>query len=296
MGFQESSSTPVIAGCMNWGAWGAKFTTAGYRSMIESCLEEGVDTFDHADIYGHYTTEREFGRVLEESPSLRDRMRLITKCGIRLVTPNRPEHRIKSYDTSRRHIIESVERSLSNLGTDRIDLLLIHRPDPLMPPQEVAEAFRILSEQGKVLHFGVSNFSVHQVDLLRRHRLVEVIQVEVSLLQTEPLYNGVLDQSIREGIDVQAWSPLGAGRLNGDTTDERARRVMAMAGILADTHGCKPEQVLLAWLMRHPAHIVPVVGTTRIERMRDAVRSKDVRLDAEEWFMLLRASNGQEVP
>lgn len=285
----------VIAGCMNWGLWGAGFTASDHRRMIESCLEAGVDAFDHADIYGHYTTEAEFGEALRESPSLRERIRLITKCGIRLVTPNRPDHRIKSYDTSRRHIVESAERSLRNLHTDRIDLLLVHRPDPLMDPHEVAEAFRQLSESGKVLHFGVSNFNPMQVDLLRRHHPVEVNQVEVSVLHTDCLYDGVLDQAMREGIRIQAWSPMGAGRLVGENADERSRRVMAMAAILAEKHGCKPEQVILAWLFRHPAGIVPVVGTTRIERIRDAVGAKDVKLTAEEWFMLLRASTGREV-
>jgi predicted oxidoreductase len=286
---------PVIAGCMNWGQWGAKFTTPDYRAMVESCLEAGVDVFDHADIYGHYTTEAEFGKVLQEAPSLRERMRLITKCGIRLVTPNRPDHRIKSYDTSRSHIVASAEQSLRNLHTDRIDLLLIHRPDPLMDPQEVAEAFKLLHDSGKVLRFGVSNFNTHQVELLRRHHPVEVNQVEVSIAHTEPLYNGVLHQAQREGIRIQAWSPLGAGRLNGESSDERNRRIAAMADILSERHGCKPEQVILSWLFRHPARIVPVIGTTRMERVRDAVQSKEIELSAEEWFMLLRASAGHEV-
>jgi predicted oxidoreductase len=289
------SFPPVIAGCMNWGQWGARFSTSEYRGMIESCLEAGVDVFDHADIYGHYTTEAEFGLALREAPALRERMRLITKCGIRLVTQNRPDHRIKSYDTSRRHIVASAEQSLRNLHTDRIDLLLIHRPDPLMDPYEVAEAFRQLSESGKVLHFGVSNFNTHQVDLLRSQHPVAVNQVEVSIVHTESLYNGVLDQAQRERIRIQAWSPLGSGRLNGETSDERNRRVVAMADILAQKHGCKPEQIILAWLHRHPAGIVPVIGTTKIERVRDAVRSKGIELSPEEWFMLLRASVGHEV-
>ena len=286
---------PVIAGCMNWGQWGTKFATPDYRAMVESCLEAGVDVFDHADIYGHYTTEAEFGKVLQEAPFLRERMRLITKCGIRLVTPNRPDHRIKSYDTSRNHIVASAEQSLRNFHTDRIDLLLIHRPDPLMDPHEVAEAFRHLQDAGKVLNFGVSNFNTQQVDLLRKHHPLAVNQVEVSIAHTESLYNGVLDQAQREGIRIQAWSPLGAGRLNGESSDERNRRIAAMADILSQRHGCKPEQVILSWLFRHPARIVPVIGTTRMGRVRDAVQAKDIELSAEEWFMLLRASTGHEV-
>jgi len=134
-------STTVIAGCMNWGQWGAKFSTQAYLTHIKKTLELGIDTFDHADIYGHYTTEEEFGRALQLDPSLRSKMRLITKCGICMVTPHRPLHQIKSYNTSKTHILASAEQSLSNFHTDYIDLLLIHRPDPLMNPHEISRGF-----------------------------------------------------------------------------------------------------------------------------------------------------------
>ncbi|TAF56105.1 MAG: oxidoreductase, partial [Sphingobacteriia bacterium] len=157
-----------IAGCMRWGAWGAGFSKAEYRDMIDQCLELGIQSFDHADIYGDYTTEEEFGEVLKEDKTLRSRLKLITKCGIKMVSENRPDHQVKSYHTGRKHILQSVEQSLKHFGTDYLDVLLIHRPDPLLNPTEVAEAIQVLQQQGKVLAFGVSNFMPHQAEVLRQ--------------------------------------------------------------------------------------------------------------------------------
>ncbi len=288
--------SPVIAGCMKWGEWGSRFSTKQYGDLIRQCIELGVTSFDHADIYGNYTTEAEFGEALKETPSLRDQLQLITKCGICMVTPNRPAHQIKHYNTSTEHIIRSAERSLQNLHTDHIDLLLIHRPDPLMDPHEIAEAFRKLRDAGKVLHFGVSNFTPPHVSILHNLFPVEVNQVEISLLHRDALYNGVLDQCIQEGITPQSWSPLGGGRIHADAEDEQGRRIHAMSEILAEKYSAKFDQVLLAWLMHHPSGIQPVIGTTRIDRIRDAMLSRSIRLTREEWFMLLRAATGHEVP
>ncbi len=288
--------SPVIAGCMKWGEWGSRFSTKQYGDLIRQCIELGVTSFDHADIYGNYTTEAEFGEALKETPSLRDQLQLITKCGICMVTPNRPAHQIKHYNTSTEHIIRSAERSLQNLHTDHIDLLLIHRPDPLMDPHEIAEAFRKLRDAGKVLHFGVSNFTPPHVSILHNLFPVEVNQVEISLLHRDALYNGVLDQCIQEGIRPQSWSPLGGGRIHADAEDEQGRRIHAMSEILAEKYSAKFDQVLLAWLMHHPSGIQPVIGTTRIDRIRDAMLSRSIRLTREEWFMLLRAATGHEVP
>ncbi|MEN9600348.1 MAG: hypothetical protein RL596_2672 [Bacteroidota bacterium] len=157
-----------IAGCMRWGKWGAGFDTAAYRYLIEQCLAAGIRSFDHADIYGDYTTEEEFGAALKEDKTLRSQLKLITKCGIQMVTDNRPQHTIKSYHTGKKHILQSVENSLTNFGTDYIDVLLIHRPDPLLNPAEVAEAIQLLKQQGKVIEFGVSNFLPHQVNMLKQ--------------------------------------------------------------------------------------------------------------------------------
>ena len=291
----SSLFSPVIAGCMKWGAWGAQFSRDAYLRMMEECLEAGVTTFDHADIYGHYTTEAEFGEALKLAPGLRQKMQLITKCGICMVTPNRPAHQIKHYNTSREHIISSAEQSLRNLHTDHLDLLLIHRPDPLMDPAEIAEAFGSLRSSGKVLHFGVSNFNTDQVELLRKCTTPEVNQVEISIMHTAPFFDGVLEQCMRDDMMPQAWSPVGGGKSILDPEDERSRRVMAMATILGEKYGVGFDQILLAWLMQHPSGIVPVLGTTRTERISDALKSASIRMSREEWFMLLRASAGHEV-
>lgn len=291
------SLSPVIAGTMRWGQWGNKFDTGAYLNMITACLEAGVTSFDHADIYGHYTTEAEFGVALAEQPRLRSQLQLITKCGIRMVTPNRPEHRIKSYDTSKQHIISSAEQSLINLRTDYLDVLLLHRPDPLMHPQEVAEAFEQLKKSGKVLHFGVSNFSASQADLLLQFFPLITNQMELSILHLDPFLNGQLDQSLRHGIRPMAWSPLGGGQLfNEENTQEQQLRILAVARFLAEKYQRQPEQILLSWLMTHPAGIIPVLGTAQAKRIREAQQAADLKLSREEWFMLWRASTGHEVP
>jgi predicted oxidoreductase len=286
----------VIAGTMKWGAWGAKLNTSAFEQMIKDCIAAGVTTFDHADIYGDYTTEEDFGKVLKEQPSLRQQMQLITKCGIQMVSVNRPHHKIKSYDTSYEHIIESVERSLSNLATDYIDCLLIHRPDPLFHADEVAKAFEQLKQQGKVLEFGVSNFRKWQVDLLRSRFPVSVNQFECSLLHLEPFGDGTLDQCQQHRIVPMAWSPMGGGNLFViDEEDERNKRILAVANILAEKYATGADVILMSWLMTHPANILPVLGTSKIERVHAAVAATLLKLEREEWFMLWRASTGREV-
>jgi predicted oxidoreductase len=286
----------VIAGTMKWGAWGAKFTTASFEQMIKDCIAVGVTTFDHADIYGDYTTEEDFGKVLQNQPSLRQHMQIITKCGIQMVSINRPHHKIKSYDTSFEHIVESVEQSLKNLSTDYIDCLLIHRPDPLFNADEVAKAFEQLKQQGKVLEFGVSNFRKWQVDLLRSRFPVSVNQFECSLLHLEPFGDGTLDQCQQHKIVPMAWSPMGGGNLFViDEEDERNKRILAVANILAEKYATGADVILMSWLMTHPAGILPVLGTSKIERLHAAVAATLLKLEREEWFMLWRASTGREV-
>lgn len=286
----------IIAGTMKWGVWGAKFNTAAYEQMIKDCLALGVTSFDHADIYGDYTTEEEFGKVLKEQPSLRQQMQLITKCGIQMVSANRPQHIIKSYDTSYEHIIESVETSLENLATDYIDCLLIHRPDPLLNADEVAKAFTQLKQQGKVLQFGASNFRKWQVDLLNSRFPVSVNQVECSLLHLEPFGDGTLDQCQQHHIIPMAWSPMGGGNLFvTDDDDERNKRIIAVAMYLSEKYDSTPDIILLSWLLSHPSGILPVLGTSKTKRVEAAVAATEIKLEREEWFMLWRASTGREV-
>lgn len=283
-----------IAGCMRWGKWGAGFTTTEYLMIIEECLHNGITSFDHANIYGDYTTEAEFGAALKQVPSLREQIQLITKCGIQITSANRPLHQIKSYNTGKEYIIASAEQSLKNFQTDHLDVLLIHRPDPLLNPEEVAEAITTLQEQGKILHFGVSNFLPHQVDLLQKFIPVQYNQLEVSILHLQPFVNGELDHCLQYNIVPMAWAPLGGGLLNDDT-HSRYRSIAATASELAAKYLTGVNQILIAFLLAHPSKIIPVVGTTKIERLLQAKEASNVNLEREDWFKLYIASLGEDV-
>ena len=288
--------SPVIAGCMKWGQWGVKYSTAEYLQLIEDCIANKITSFDHADIYGDYTVEEEFGAALKQKPHLRQQVQLITKCGIRRFTPNRPEHTIHSYDTGKKHIIASAERSLKNLNTDFIDLLLIHRPDPLMDPAEIADAFDQLKKDGKALHFGVSNFTPSQLEMMAKVWKIEFNQLEVSVVHLDPFHDGSLDKCIEYAIRPMSWGPLGSGKLHTDEPDERSLRILAVAKILAAKYNATTDQILLAFVFKHPSKIIPVIGSTKIERLRSAYDAAKINIEREEWFMLWRASKGHEVP
>ncbi|WP_207495532.1 aldo/keto reductase [Aridibaculum aurantiacum] len=290
----QAISSP-IAGCMRWGSWGSNFSTYDYQQMIESCLQAGIHSFDHADIYGHYTTEAEFGAVIKSSPAIRENIKIITKCGIKLVAPTRAGHIIKSYDTSYHHIIASVNQSLENFHTDYIDVLLIHRPDPLLNPSEVARAVHDLKKAGKILQFGVSNFLPHQVNMLQKFITLEYNQVEISIMQMAALHNGVLENCLEHGIIPMAWAPLGGGLITDDL-DEKNIRIASAAKLVAEKYNTGINQVLIAWLHTHPARIIPVVGSTKIERLQQAKEAEDLQLTREEWFILWRAATGDDVP
>lgn len=286
----------IIPGLMRVKDWG--LSAEGLRDWIHACLDMGITTFDHADIYGDYEAEEIFGAALALDPALRDKMELVTKCGIKLVSPNRPEHRLHTYDTSKDHIIASAERSLKNLKTDRIDVLLIHRPDPIMDADEMAEALTILRNDGKILYAGVSNFLPHQHDLLQSRLDFPLVtnQIEFSVMQTLPLYDGRLDQCQELRRAPMIWSPIAGGRMFTGT-DERATRVRdALTQIGEELGGAPMDQVALAWIMMHPARPMPVVGTGKLERIRGAVESDKLTMSREQWFVILEASHGHEVP
>lgn len=283
-----------VAGCMRWGKWGAGFSTYEYRQIIEACLENGITAFDHADIYGDYTTEEEFGAALKETPSLRAHLRIISKCGIQMLSDNKPAHRIKSYNTSAQHIIDSVEQSLQHFGTDHLDLLLIHRPDPLLNPVEVAGVIELLKQQGKILQFGVSNFQPHQVETLMKYTRVEYNQLEISILHLPPFTNGMLDHCMQYQIVPMAWAPLGGGILDDDS-HPRFRSIISTATVLAEKYETGVNEILLAWLHKHPSGILPVIGTTKIERLIQAKNAAGIILEREDWFKLFIASTGEDV-
>ena len=289
----KANLSPIVAGMWRLPQW--KLDAPGLARWIAQALDLGITTFDHADIYGGYSVEAAFGEALAAAPGLRDRVQIVTKCGIRLVSAARPAHAIKSYDTSHGHVVASVENSLRVLRTDRIDLLLIHRPDALMDPDELAETFRGLQRSGKVLHVGVSNHTPSQFAMLHRRVPLSTNQVELSALQLGALADGTLDQATDLGLSPMAWSPLGGGRLFAQD-DDAARRVRDVLQAQGQSRGVSAATMAYAWVRRHPSRPRPVTGTGRIDGLREAVAALDVRVSAEEWYAVWRAAQGREVP
>lgn len=286
--------SPIVAGAWRLAEWG--WTSEQTLAWVEGCVDAGVSSFDHADVYGHYTTEALFGDALALAPSLRDRLQLITKCGIQLVAPTRPDTRVKHYDTSRAHIVDSVERSLQALRTDRIDLLLIHRADALLDAGDVAQAVDSLKRAGKVLHFGVSNFSPSQFELLDAATPLVTNQIELHPLHLDPLHDGTLDQAQRLHRRPMIWSPLAGGRLLGGDESEAAQRVRWVLGSVASRLGVEPTTVAYAWLLRHPSRPVPVAGSRRPEALQQALAALTLSLDAQTWYEIWQAGAGHPVP
>lgn len=283
-----------IAGCMRWGKWGADFSFTDYSNVIEACIEAGITSFDHADIYGDYTTEAAFGKVLQSQSSIRTKIQIITKCGIILPNPQSGIDAIKTYNTTARHIIQSAEQSLLHFGTDYIDVLLIHRPDPLMHPLEIAEAVHTLQQQGKILSFGVSNFLPHQLKMLSKYLKIEYNQIEASILHLHPFVDGTLDACIEHNITPMAWSPLGGGLINDDN-HPRYRNIIQVATTIATRFNTGANEILIAWLHKHPSGILPVVGTTKMERLIQAKNAASIQLTNEDWFRLWVAARGEEI-
>ena len=283
----------IVAGAWRMAEW--EFDVPARIRWIEACLDLGITSFDHADIYGDYRVEALFGEALASAPALRERMQLITKCGIKLTSGNRPAHASKSYDTSRAHVVASVENSLRALDTDHLDLLLIHRPDALMDPEALATTFADLRVAGKVLHFGVSNHSPSQLAVLHRRYPVATNQLELSLLQMSALADGSLDQCIGLGLRPMIWSPLAGGRLFS-SGDAQAVRVRAVLDRLGREHGVSSATIAYAWILRHPSRPVPITGSRRIEALREAVAALGVTLTSDAWYQLWAASAGHDLP
>ncbi len=288
----KNNYSRIIAGCMSWGAWGKQFSKEEMMQQLNTTLEAGITTFDHADIYGDYTTEGEFGKVFADSGIEREAIQLISKCGIQYIGKSR-DNKIKHYNYSKEYIIWSTERSLKELRTDYLDLLLLHRPSPLMHPDEISEAVELLKEQGKILHFGVSNFTPSQVDLIASKETISVNQIEFSLSQHAAMHNGSLDQMLKEGITPMCWSPLGSVFKE---ESEANNRVHSMLEVLKEKYRATEDQLLLSWILKHPAYIHPVIGTTNPERIRNAVKAVKIELELEDWFALLVAYQGHKVP
>ena len=278
----------IIAGTMKWGAWGKKLTTFEMSRLIETYFEQGINTFDHADIYGAYSTEAAFGSAFSTLNIERKEVRFISKCGIQLVNESRGVNR-KHYEYSTQYIRQQVEQSLNNLQTEYLDVLLLHRPSPLMDYQEIGSIVSDLLKEKKINQFGVSNFTPSQISLLQKACIVAINQVEISFVHPDALLNGTLDFHQIHNIETQAWSPLGNYfSLNNPS-------IQLLLTNMAKKYECSVDQLLLAWLLKHPANIKLVIGTTNPERIQAAKMALEIHLTTEDWFELLALSKGEDV-
>jgi predicted oxidoreductase len=269
-------------------------------ARIDACLAQGITTFDHADIYGDYRCEALFGEAVKARPSLRDQMEIVTKTDIMLLSQQWPTTRVKHYDTTPAHVTASVERSLKRIGVDVIDLLLIHRPDPLCDASALGNCLDGLVDSGKVRGVGVSNYMPWDVDLLQsrmKHRL-QTHQLELSLLHTAPFINGQVAHAQQHHMPVMAWSPLGGGRLHTQATQAgtSAARLAPRLNSLADAAGTDTTAVAMAWLMHHPVGVLPVMGSNQLERIGAFEQALRVPMDRQTWYELYELANGHEVP
>ncbi|WP_133405466.1 aldo/keto reductase [Parashewanella tropica] len=300
-------------GCMGFGgAWEASsYNTEDRRLMhnaLDTCLDLGINFFDHADIYKQGRTESVFGEILKSSSIPREDLIIQSKCGIRLAD----EHSVGRYDFSKNWIVESVEASLSRLGTDYLDILLLHRPDPLMEIEQVAEAINTLLSAGKIHHLGVSNMHSYQVDFLQHQLNIPIVinQLEMSLANCEWVNEGltagmneagrfspgIIEYSQLNNIQLQAWGCLAQGRFTRDLSSQTDCQIRARVFELASEYQVSPEAIVLAWLMRHPAAIQPVLGTTNPDRIKACVQAQTITLTREHWYELLTLVRGKPVP
>jgi predicted oxidoreductase len=309
IGRSSQVSSRLAYGCMRYaGSWNPAEVTpekqAHGRRCIFTAYDAGYTFFDHADIYCAGMCETIFGQALAEKPAMRDKILVATKCGIRF--PGDPEptspHR---YDFSAEHILRSAERSLKRLNTDVIDIYQLHRPDLLMNPPEIAEAFDKLKKSGKVREFGVSNFLPSFLSALQAHCSMPLVvnQVEIHLARLDCFYDGTLDQCLEKTITPLSWSPLGGGRLGAghqvDPKDPRRdvmTKLLATMDEVAGRYGVSRTVIACAFLMKHPTGIIPIVGSTDPDHIRDAVKADEIDLTREEWYRLLVAARGKGLP
>lgn len=281
----------IIAGTMNWGIWDKNLNTTEMIHLINLCIENKITTFDHADIYGDYTTESQFGKAFHESKISRDKLQLITKCGIQH-TKGRP-NKIKHYDYSKDYIIWSVENSLKNLQTDYLDVLLLHRPSPLMVADEIAEAIEKLKSEGKIKSFGVSNFTPFQTELIRQKTKIDFNQVQFSATHHEAMLDGSFDYMQIHGIQPMAWNPLGTVFRENTEQTFRLRQLLAT---LVDKYHVGSDLILLAWILQHPAGVLPVAGTVNVARIQQLSKACSLELEKHDWFEIWTTSMGNKVP
>lgn len=286
----KTQLSPIVAGTMNWGIWDKKLSTSEMIHLINICIENKISTFDHADIYGSYTTEAEFGKAFTESKIAREKIQLISKCGIQLEGSRK--NTIKHYDYSKEYIIWSAENSLKNLQTDYLDVFLLHRPSPLMIADEIAEAVEKLKKDGKIIDFGLSNFTSSQTELIRKKAEVSYNQVQFSATHHEAMLDGSFDYMQVHGIRPMSWNPLGTV-FREDT--EQTRRLKKVLAELVEKYGVGSDTILLAWILQHPAQVIPVAGTVNIARIQQFMKAVELKMDKQDWFAIWTESMGRSV-
>lgn len=282
----------IIAGTMTWGIWGKDCNTKQMIELMNCCLENDITTFDHADIYGDYTTEAAFGEALRDSKIDRSKIQLISKCGIQMLSEKR-KNAVKHYDYSKSYIIWSVEQSLKNLQTDYLDLLLLHRPSPLMKADEIAEAIEKLKNDGKILDFGVSNFTPLQTNLIETKTKINYNQVKFSITHFDAMLDGSLSHMQAHNITPMCWSPLGSVFKNDDEKSHRIKKIAANFSLKYDV---PVDVILLAWILKHPSGILPVCGTADPSRIANLMKAATVEMELQDWFALWTESSGVPVP
>lgn len=284
----------VVVGCMRVKDSG--MNEQEFNEFIRDCMEMGCDTFDHAPVYGGYTCEGFFGdAVLKKAPELRTKMKIITKTGITL--PNTENNKVIYYNSTRENILREVESSLMKLGTDYIDLLLVHRPDPLANPEETADVLERLMKEGKILNAGVSNYMPHQVDALQCFMNTKLVtnQMELSVKNVDNFFNGVTDHAFSRRMPLMSWSPLGGGSMFAGE-NEQSIRIMKCLEEIASIHNVAVDVIMYAWLFTHPVNIAAITGSMNIERIKSAVDATKITLSYDEWYQILAASRGYDVP
>ncbi|MCC9062134.1 aldo/keto reductase [Flavobacterium piscisymbiosum] len=287
----KTALSPIISGTMNWGVWDKNLTTKEMENLIQLCIENKITTFDHADIYGSYTTEADFGKAFHNSKISREKLQLITKCGIQMIAESRP-NKIKHYDYSKDYIVWSVEESLKKLKTDYVDVFLLHRPSPLMQADEIAEAVEKLKAEGKIIDFGLSNFTSSQTELIRQKTEVSYNQVQFSATNFEPMVDGSFDYMQTHGIRPLSWNPLGTV-FREDT--KKTRRLKKLLADLVQKYGFGSDTLLLAWILKHPSAVIPIAGTVNIARIQSLMKAVELEMDKEDWFAIWTESRGEEV-
>jgi predicted oxidoreductase len=265
---------------------------------LHRCVELGITTIDTAEIYGLYAVEEALGQALALSPGLRDQLQIVTKAGIYVPCDAAPDRKVAFYDTTRAQLIRSLDRSLELIGTDQIDLFLVHRPDWLTSVDDTAAGLNSLLDAGKIRSAGVSNYSPSQFDALGAHLTQPLVtnQVEFHLLHMDPIFDGTFDQCQQQQFQPMAWSPLAGGRIFDQSNDAAVRLVAAATTMSAQYDGATLEQLAYAWIMAHPSRPLPVIGTNKIERIESAAAAANIKLSREDWYALWIAAKGHGIP